>query len=85
MADPTRVTQNHVAAVLGLSWRKAGKSLRRVYVVYPPDGSGLYDARVLDLLRAMRGQPHRELSPVENDWLSRYLKEIDHASSHPRT
>lgn len=85
MADPTRVTQNHVATVLGLSWRKAGKSLRRVHAVYPPDDRGLYDARVLDLIRAMRGQPHRALEPVEHDWLTRYMKEIDDASSRPRT
>lgn len=85
MADPTRVTQNHVARVLGMSWDKAGKSLARVRALFPPDEHGLYDARALDLIRAMRGQPHRALEPVHKDWLVRYLKEIDDASSRPRT
>jgi hypothetical protein len=74
VAEP-RVTVNHCATVLGVSWRRTQKALSRLRALYPPDASGTYDARVLDVCRALRGQPHRALEPVESDWLARYLKE----------
>lgn len=46
-------------------------------MIYPPDEDGAYDARILDVARAMRNQPHRALEPVEIDWLARYLKETN--------
>jgi hypothetical protein len=76
--NPPRVTINHCATVSGVSWKRTRKALRRLAHIYPPDELGTYDARVLDLLRAMRGQPHRALEPVERDWLARYLRG-DHA------
>lgn len=32
-----------------------------------------YDARVIDVIRALRGLPHRPLEPVHEDWLTAYL------------
>jgi hypothetical protein len=32
-----------------------------------------YDAEVIELLRGLLGQPHRQISKPESDWLSEYL------------
>lgn len=75
MPDPTRVSINYCATVLGLSHWEAARLLRKTAFAYPRGADGLYDARALDLLRAMRGLPHRALKPVHKDWLAHYLKE----------
>lgn len=78
------MTVGAAARELGLGWRRARKVLRRLEHVFPADEAGTYDARILDLLRALRGQPHRALEPVETDWLARYLKESTHAATRPQ-
>lgn len=74
-SDPHRVTVHHAMTVLGLPHTRTVKALHKLRFAYPPDQNGTYDARVLDLLRAMHGQPHRALEPVHQDWLARYLEE----------
>lgn len=64
-----------VSRETGLSRKMAVKELRRIAWVYPPRGDpAQYDARSLDLLRAMHGQSHRTLEPAHQDWLTDYLK-----------
>lgn len=77
------VTLNHCATVLGITWSQAERALHKVQWAYPPI-KGRYDPRVLDLLRALRGQPHRALEPVHQDWLARYLKESHDSPEPPR-
>lgn len=40
-----------------------------------------YNATVIEKLRALRGQEHRQLEPPESDWLARYLEEKRNAST----
>jgi hypothetical protein len=79
VGDANRVTLNHARTVLGLTQKQTLRALRRVAGIYPRGGDGKYDARALDLVRAMRGQAHRALEPVDDDWLARYMEETRHA------
>lgn len=71
---PDRITAGEVARILGLGRDRTLKLLARL-PGFEPDAHGRYDPRALDLLRAMRGLPHRALEPVHKDWLARYMKE----------
>lgn len=67
-----------VAKELGVSKGVAVRTLTKLRWVLPPvtiGGSTRYDARVIDLLHALRGQEHRTLDPVHADWLAVYQKE----------
>lgn len=72
-----RVTLTYFATVLGVTRLKASKDLRRIRWAFPPDRQGLYDPRAVDLLRAMRGLPHRPIEPAHKDWLARYVEELN--------
>lgn len=85
MASPTRVGVTTVAAVLGCGEHAAYKTLRKWEHVYPRAADGTYDARILDLIRALRDLPHRALEPVQQDWLARFQKEHSHAPSTTHT
>lgn len=64
-----------VARELGLSPRLTSKALRKVRWACPPQGNPpKWDPRVVDLIHAMRGEPHRPLEPVQSDWLARFQK-----------
>lgn len=64
-----------MARELGVGRRVAAKELAKVAFCYPPSQEPVrYDVRALDLLRALRGQPHRTLEPAAADWLSRHLE-----------
>lgn len=74
MPGPDRVTIKQVALETGLTRYKAAKAVARLKALFVPDSLSRYDPRVIDLLNALHGRPHRELSPPEKDWLSRYLE-----------
>lgn len=65
------------------------KLLRKIAWVYPPRKMHLpyggyvvrWDARCIDLLRAMTGKQHRTLEPAQTDWLATYLKENSRGTS----
>lgn len=78
------VSVRHCSIVLGISWREAQRDLYRLRWAFRPRPDGRYDPRVLDLLRALRAQPHRALEPVHQDWLARYLKETHEHPEPPR-
>lgn len=69
-----------IARATGQTRHQAKKDLRKIKWAYPPipTQTGLvWDARAVDFLHAMRGQPHRTLEPAQLDWLARYLKETN--------
>lgn len=73
-----------LAREMGLGLKPARKQLRKVRHLYPPVGTPpTWDPRCLDLLRALRGQPHRTLEPVELDWLTAYVEGPTDAPSPP--
>lgn len=83
-------TLAEIAREMDVTRTVANKDLHKVRWVYPPrwmpghGGRGryrLWDHRVIDLLRAMRGLPHRTLEPAHSDWLARYQKREANASS----
>jgi hypothetical protein len=72
------LTLPQLAREMALTPLMARKDLRKVEWAYPRkviQGRAHWDSRVLDLLRALRGQPHRTLEPAHSDWLAEYLKE----------
>lgn len=74
-SDTTWLGLSQVAAEMGVGRRTAHKQLRRWKWAFPPVGSPpKWDARVLDLMRAARDEPHRTLESVHSDWLARYQK-----------
>ena len=80
----TWLTLAQVSREMGLSRVMARKDLRKIRFAYPPraiQGNEYWDARALDLLRAMRGKPHRTLEPAHADWLARFLKENPDATT----
>lgn len=83
--DTTWLGLSQVAREMNLTRKQAYKHLHRVRWVFPPEGSPpKWDARVLDLIRAMRGLPHRQLEPVHEDWLTRYLEEPNARPAAPQ-
>jgi hypothetical protein len=73
--DPDRVRLSQVALELGLTKARAALALYRVRALYPRDPlDKTWDARVIDVVNALHGRPHRDLSPPARDWLSRYLE-----------
>lgn len=78
-ADPAyygRVTLTEIATELAVSRWEAYKLVRRHRGAAQPHGHPpTYDARFIDYLRAIHGQPHRSLEPVHLDWLTRYQEE----------
>lgn len=73
--DTTWVGLTQVARELGVTRRAAEKQLRRFRWAYPPEGDPRHwDARVIDLIHALHGRPHRTLEPAHQDWLARYLR-----------
>ena len=69
----TWISIGQIARELGTSHAKARKQVAKVERFLPPS-RGKYDARILDLLRAMRDEQHRTLEEPSNDWLTSYLK-----------
>lgn len=60
----------------GLSERGARKLLLKLAWMADPQGTpATYDPRLVDIINAMRGLPHRDLEPAHKDWLARYIKE----------
>lgn len=75
-----RVTAKQVAVELDVDWRTAMKLLTRHgwWLHAEPRRIGkrmTYNATVIDKLRALLGQEHRQLEAPESDWLTRYLEE----------
>lgn len=80
----THLTLPQIAGELGISRARAVKVMAKVAWAYPVTthrGRTLYDARVVDLIRALHGQPHRTLEPAHSDWLASYLKENAHGTA----
>lgn len=66
---------SQVARELGASRKIARKWLAKYRWAYPPRGiPPRWDARIVDFIHAVRGQPHRPLEPAHQDWLTRYQK-----------
>lgn len=62
-----------IARELDLTPDLARKELRRVRWICPSHGRPpRWDPRVVDLIHALRGEPHRQLEPPHRDWLARY-------------
>ena len=77
--DVRRVSVEQIADQLGLDVARVRTLIATNHMILRPNptrwkGRVLYDARVIDLLKAMLGQVHRPLEPG-NDWLSAYEKE----------
>lgn len=71
-----RVTKRQVALELGLSpWQTRKLLTRYRWAARPAGNPPTYDARFIDFIRAVRGQPHRPLEPVHLDWLTRYQED----------
>lgn len=69
------LTLAEVARELGCGRSVASKALRKVRAACPPVGDPpRWDSRVVDLIHALRGEAHRDLKPVHQDWLTRYQK-----------
>lgn len=80
------LTLTQIGREMSLSPAMALKHLRKIAFAYPMQqrqNQNVWDARCLDLLRAMRNQPHRTLEPAHSDWLATYLKEQSDASTAP--
>jgi len=68
-----RLTLAGLARILGVSTYRARKTVARFgYVADPRGNPPTFDPRIVDFIRATRGQPHRELEEVQRDWLTRY-------------
>lgn len=69
------LTLAQVARELGLTPEQARKRLLKYRWAYPPSGTPpRWDPRVVDLLNAVQGKPHRQVEPAHKDWLSAYEK-----------
>lgn len=76
-----RLTLPQIATELGVSIERARRLLRtkgrwlgaKTAQAPGPGRPTTYDAGVVELLRALLGQPHRQLEPPESDWLSHFL------------
>lgn len=80
------LTLTQIGKEMSLTPVVAAKHLRKISWAYPPvrrQQRLVWDARCLDLLRAMRNQPHRTLESAHMDWLARYLKEQADAPTAP--
>lgn len=79
--DVSRVTANQIAAELGVDWRRAQRLLdKHGWLNTGVKGFGpsrTYDSGVIEPLRALLGQPHRQVEPPHKDWLSQYLEGKD--------
>jgi hypothetical protein len=74
-----RVTAPQIARELGVPLATANKLLRRNsdWLSAGKLTKGrltTYDAEVIELLRGLLGQPHRQVSKPESDWLSKFLR-----------
>ncbi len=72
----TRVSLQEISTAIGKKPRATLELMQRTglygrFVRFAP-GQIAYDQRVIDLLHAVLGQPHRPLDPGEADWLSQY-------------
>lgn len=72
------MTLRQIAGELGTTTAKAQKIVTRfAYLGFTPrrsaSGTTTYPATALDLLKGMRGQPHRLPPEPGQDWLSSYL------------
>ena len=77
--DVRRVTVEEIADQIGRDVATTRTLIATNHLLLRPNprhwkGRVLYDARVIELLKAMLGQVHRPLEPG-NDWLSAYEKE----------
>lgn len=71
-----RISFAQIRRETGLTRHSATKLLTRFGWVADKKGTPpTYDARILDLINAMRGLPHRSLEPAHRDWLTRYQQE----------
>lgn len=72
------VTLKEVATAIGKTKRQTFRllgytGLRVRYGRLQKGREAQYDKRVIDLLHALLGQPHRPLTGAETDWLSEYI------------
>lgn len=75
-AGYARISYTQIRRETGLSRHRADKLLARFGWLADKKGTPpTYDARILDLINAMRGLPHRSLEPAHRDWLTRYQQE----------
>lgn len=82
--DASWLTLAQVARELGMTRRYAQKALRKVEWAIAPQGDPpRYDARLLDLIRAMHDKPHRTLEEAHKDWLARYLEGAHDGRNEP--
>lgn len=81
-ASVRRVTLHQIAVELGISEHRAGVLVRKYawagahHHVTRVGSSNrhTYDATLIEKLRALRKQPHRQLQPPQQDWLTDYLQ-----------
>lgn len=78
-----RVTLTQVAAELAITRKRALKLLTRHgrwLGAHPrtEKGQETYDATVIEKLRGLLGQGHRQLKEADHDWLSDYLEGRTH-------
>jgi hypothetical protein len=74
-----------IAREIGLDYPKTRCLIARNFRILQPEvvrhGHRVYyNASIVELLKAMLGQPHRDLEGPDSDWLANYLKE-KHAES----
>lgn len=64
-----------IAKELGLTRTVAFKRLHKYRWAFPSQGCPpRWDPRVVDLLNAVQGKPHRQVELAHKDWLSEYEK-----------
>jgi hypothetical protein len=72
----TRVSLTQLAKLTGLSKARTRRYVVKFAWIADPVGDPpTFDARLVDVVQAMRGLPHRTLEPAHRDWLATYLKE----------
>lgn len=81
-ASTGRVFVAEIARELGVSEVRTRQLLHKYWWVggQRAVGDPTYDASVIEMLRALLGQPHRQVEPPESDWLS----EFDNPRRRPR-
>jgi hypothetical protein len=78
----TRVNLGQIAAEIDRTPAQTMKLLTKMgYIGLRPrrgQRSITYDARALETLKALLGQPHRHISDKADDWLTQWIDKGDH-------
>jgi hypothetical protein len=71
------MTVNAISKEIGRTTVQTQKLLDKAQAVgikvYCKPGQRLYDARSVEVVKAMLGQPHRKISAGTDDWLSEWI------------